>query len=93
MVKRSSENKRPGRSDLKRLGVLEDSEIDYSDIPETDALFWENAEIVLPQKKDRITIRLDRDIVQWFRGRGRGYQTRINAVLRAFVNAQGKTSG
>ena len=42
----------------------------------------------LGEGKEPVTLRLDRDILAWFRQRGRGYQTRINAVLRAFVEAQ-----
>ncbi|HEB79564.1 MAG TPA: 3-oxoacyl-ACP synthase [Rhodospirillales bacterium] len=67
---------------------MKDDEIDYSDIPETDARFWEGAELVLPANKERVTIRLDRDVVDWFKDHGKGYQTRINAVLRAFVNGR-----
>ena len=37
-----------------------------------------------PQSKEQVTLRLDRDVLEWFRAKGRGYQTRINAVLRAY---------
>jgi uncharacterized protein (DUF4415 family) len=47
----------------------------------------ENARIVTPGIKEIVTLRLDPDILAWFRRDGRGYQTRINAVLRAFVEA------
>jgi uncharacterized protein (DUF4415 family) len=47
-----------------------------------------NARVVWPQGKAPVTLRLDRDIIAWFKLHGRGYQTRINAVLRAFVEAQ-----
>ena len=44
-----------------------------------------------PQPKEQVTLRLDRDVLEWFRARGRGYQTRINAVLRAYyVHERGK---
>jgi uncharacterized protein (DUF4415 family) len=43
---------------------------------------------VTPQAKEMVTLRLDPDVLAWFRKAGRGYQTRINAVLRAFVEAQ-----
>ena len=49
---------------------------------------WANARVVWPQGKAPVTLRLDKDIIAWFKGRGRGYQTRINAVLRSFVEAQ-----
>jgi uncharacterized protein (DUF4415 family) len=49
---------------------------------------WARARVVLPQGKAPVTLRLDKDIIAWFKRSGRGYQTRINAVLRAFVEAQ-----
>ena len=70
------------------LAQLPDGEIDYSDIPELDEAFWQNAELVLPATKERITLRLDREVLDYFRRSGSGYQTRINAVLRAYVQMQ-----
>lgn len=61
--------------------------IDYSDIPETDENFWENATVHLPKPKQSLTIRLDYEIVEWFKEEGPGYQTKINAVLRSYVKA------
>ena len=49
---------------------------------------WANAKIVLPSAKRPVTIRLDGDVIEWFKKQGGGYQTRINAVLKAYVNAQ-----
>ena len=59
--------------------------IDYSDIPATDEKFWEGAKVYFPQKKQSLTIRLDAEIVEWFKQNGSGYQTHINAVLKAYV--------
>ena len=70
------------------LAALPGNEIDYSDIPEMDESFWAEAELVIPETKERITLRVDRDILAFFRDEGRGYQTRINAVLRAYVEGQ-----
>lgn len=53
-----------------------------------DAAWMKNARVVVPQAKEVITLRLDPDVLAWFRNNGKGYQTRINAVLRAFVEAQ-----
>lgn len=61
---------------------LDAAPIDYSDIPELPDEFWD-----APQNKAQITLRLDQDVLDFFRGQGRRYQTRINAVLRAFVDA------
>jgi len=50
--------------------------------------FWRSARIVVPPGKTSIHLRLDRDVVEWFKGRGKGHLTRMNAVLRAYVDAQ-----
>lgn len=49
---------------------------------------WTNLKVAWPQPKQAISLRIDQDILNWFRGGGSGYQTRMNAVLRAFVDAQ-----
>lgn len=74
----------PTKSDLVRIDRMTDEEIDYSDIPEIDAVFFETARVVVPPGKKQITIRLDNDVLAWLKGQGRGYQTRINAILRAY---------
>jgi uncharacterized protein (DUF4415 family) len=53
----------------------------------TDAAFWKSAQVVLPTPKEAVTMRLDADLLRWFR-RERGCQTRINAILRAYMQAQ-----
>ncbi|HEY0513569.1 MAG TPA: BrnA antitoxin family protein [Thermoanaerobaculia bacterium] len=82
--------KKPSRTDWERVDAMSDEDIDTSDIPPLDETFFANAEIRMPQAKPSITIRLDPDILEWFKGQGRGYQTRINAVLRKYVEAQKK---
>jgi uncharacterized protein (DUF4415 family) len=74
----------------KELAELPDGSIDYSEIPELDEEFWTNACLVMPESKERITLRVDKEVVEFFRRGGQGYQTRMNAVLRAYVEAQGK---
>jgi len=49
---------------------------------------WTNVKVAWPQPKQAISLRIDQDILAWFRDGGPGYQTRMNAVLRAFVDAQ-----
>ncbi len=56
-------------------------------IPELDNKFWENAVIKYPEKKKPITLRLDADVLVWFKSIGKGYQTRINAILRTFYES------
>jgi uncharacterized protein (DUF4415 family) len=73
------------KTDMNKLKNLKDNEINYSDIPETDALFWKEADVIYPSAKTHLSIRLDDDIVQWFKKFGRGYQTKINAVLRSYI--------
>ncbi len=71
------------------LNRLDDRDIDYSEIPPLDESFWKNARLRVPDRpKTQLTVRLDADIVDWFKAQGKGYQTRINAVLRMFYEAQ-----
>ena len=59
----------------------------------TDEGFWRTAQVVLPRPKETITIRLDADVLEWFRKQGKGYQTRINAILRSYMRAHGDADG
>jgi uncharacterized protein (DUF4415 family) len=73
---------------LKELAARKDGDIDYSDIPELDEAFWNNARLVLPKPlKRQMTIRFDADLVDWFKSHGKGYQGRMNAALRAYMDA------
>ena len=65
---------------------MKDNEIDYSSIPKLNDKFWEKAELVLPQPKVKVTIRLDPFIIEWFKSKNNHYQTRINAVLRSYIS-------
>ncbi len=75
------------RSDLDRLEAMTDEEIDTSDIPELDASFFKDAKVVMPPEKKHVSIRLDADVLEWMKSQGKGYQSRINAVLRAYYEA------
>ncbi|NEO38330.1 MAG: BrnA antitoxin family protein [Moorea sp. SIOASIH] len=77
---------------LEEIKTIPDSDIDTSDIPELDDHFWENAKMVKPITKKAISIRLDSDIIDWFKSQGKGYQSSINNVLRTYVNHQLKKS-
>jgi uncharacterized protein (DUF4415 family) len=72
---------------LKELNNIRDENIDVSDIPELPKEFWRKAEIVFPQQKQPVSLRIDSDILNWFKHRGKGYQSKINAVLRSYVKA------
>ena len=72
---------------LEEIKAIRDENIDYSDIPETDEAFWAEAEIKTPEPKKGVYIRLDPDILDWLKKQGKDYQTRINAILRAYYEA------
>jgi predicted transcriptional regulator len=79
-------------TDYARLDAMTDGDIaqavaDDPDAPALD-LDWTQARLTLPPGKDIVTLRLDRDVLDWFRSQGKGYQTRINQVLRAFYEAR-----
>jgi len=72
-----------------RLKAMKDEDIDLSDIPaSSDNAIWTRPGLLTSENKQQLTLRLDRDVVDFFKQSGRRYQTRINAVLRAFVDAQ-----
>ena len=66
---------------------MKDEDIDFSDIPPIDPLVFKKMVIRMPEKKAALSIRLDPVVITWFRTQGKGYQTRINAVLRSYVEA------
>ncbi len=73
------------------IEAIKDKNIDYSDIPETDADFWANAELREPDRTQHVTLRVKRSVLDHFKAGGKkGYQTRINAVLESYVRAQKK---
>jgi len=76
------------KSDLARIDRMKDSEIDYSDIPALDKSFLKKATTAWPPVKKQLTIRLDADVLNWLKGHGRGYQTRINRILRVVMESQ-----
>ncbi len=81
-----------GETDTARLDAMTDADIAKAVAEDPDAppldLDWTQARLSLPPGKDVITLRLDRDVLEWFRAQGNGYQTRINQVLRAFYEAR-----
>lgn len=65
--------------------------INYSDIPQIPSSFWDRNRPVSAENKAQITLRIDQEVLDFFKKSGKRYQTRINAVLRAFVEAQPRT--
>jgi uncharacterized protein (DUF4415 family) len=78
---------RESRTDWDRLEGMKDSEIDFSDAPKLGKAFFQNSTVRLPQGKQSLSLRVDKGVLDWFKRQGKGYQTRINAVLRAYVQA------
>ena len=76
------------KSDLARIDRMKDADIDYSDIPPLDKSFYTKATEAWPPAKHQLTIRLDADVLKWLKAQGRGYQTRINRILRAAMESQ-----
>lgn len=87
IVRKTLDESRPTAREIKRLAALAarpDSEIDYSDIPPLTEKFWRNG---IPNPwyrpiKKQLTVRLDADVIAWLRKQGKGYQTRLNGLLR-----------
>jgi uncharacterized protein (DUF4415 family) len=90
-MKSGKNTKRRSRTDWKRVDSLRDEDIDFSDIPKQGPDFFAGA-ILWAGPKKQITLRLDPDVLAFFRKSGKGYQTNINAVLRKYVDSRkGKT--
>jgi len=84
-------------TDWEALRTMSDAEIhsgieDDPDVHGTDETFWKEADVVMPRPKQVVTMRLDRDLLDWFRQQ-RGYQTRINAILRAYMKSHNHGTG
>ena len=82
-VRRKTDSKRLAANDDKSIRAAVRSDPDAAPIAGAD--WFRRAKLHMPQPKQPVSIRLDRDVMQWFQKQGRGYQTRINAVLRAYV--------
>ena len=72
---------------LKEIEAIKDKDIDYSDIPEAGEDFWRRAELQMPRPKKGIYVRLDADVLEWLKSKGKGYQTRMNAMLRTLMES------
>lgn len=89
-MSRNTTSKQYG-TDIGRLENMKDEDIDFSDIPKTTPEFWARAVVRKGLKpissKNQVTLRIDQDVLEFFKGEGRGYQTRINQLLRAYMEA------
>jgi uncharacterized protein (DUF4415 family) len=90
MPKRTRKKPSRGRAKLDYLRRVSDAEIARTSPPELANLpadFWDSAEPVMPVQKEAISLRVDEDVLAWFRKAGPRYQSRMNAVLRSYVMA------
>jgi uncharacterized protein (DUF4415 family) len=79
--------KKQSRTNLARIDAMKEEEIDTSDIPPLTKNFFKKAALRMPTRKATITMRVDADVLNWFKRQGKGYQSRMNAVLKMFVEA------
>jgi uncharacterized protein (DUF4415 family) len=95
IVVRSRPRASGGKTDWRRVSAMTEAEITRAARPDpdaqpTDAEFWKDARIVMPEGKQPVTLRLDKDVLSWFKAQGSRYQSRINAVLRSYMQAHRK---
>ncbi|MBA4073326.1 MAG: 3-oxoacyl-ACP synthase [Gemmatimonas sp.] len=90
MTKPTTKKPSRGRANLALFRRVSDAEIARTSPPELAELpvdFWDDAALVVPSPKKAISLRVDEDVLAWFRKSGPRYQTRMNAVLRSYVAA------
>lgn len=90
MAKRRPDKPTRGYADFARLDAMTEEDIERTSPPELANLpddFWDGAVLVYPPGKEPISLRVDEDVLAWFRANGPGYQSRMNAVLRKFMTA------
>ena len=79
--------KRPYKKELgiEALAAIKDEDIDYSDISRLDERFWKNAKLIEPENTQQVTLRVKKSVLEAYKATGKGYQTRMNAVLESFA--------
>jgi len=82
--------KKQSKTDWKAIDALSDDDIDYSDIPEVTADMFKNMVVLLPDETKKINIRVKNRTIEFFKRNSKHYQTMINAVLDAYVDAHQK---
>ena len=78
-----------GKTNIKKLKSMSDSDINFDDIPELSQAFLKSTQLKIPEKQS-VTIRIDTDVLEWFKKQGKGYQTRINKLLRSYMETHVK---
>ena len=95
IVTRKWGDRRKGQTDWARFDAMTEKEIDAAiasdpDWAGTEDIDWSDAALILPAKKQAISIRVDEDVLAYFKKDGDGYQRRINAVLRSYMTQKSK---
>jgi uncharacterized protein (DUF4415 family) len=95
IVRTTLDKAKGGHTDWARVDATTEAELERMDRDDPDLqgfenIDWSKAELVLPAPKSAISIRLDPDVLDFFKAGGKGYQSRINAVLRSYVKAARK---
>lgn len=89
-MKKAATSKK-SRTDWRRIDALKDEDIDLSEVPEVSPEMFAQAVVRRGLKpvprKAQLTLRVDSDVLDWFRKQGQGYQTKINALLRGYMDA------
>jgi uncharacterized protein (DUF4415 family) len=67
------------------IAATPDRDIDLSDIPELDETFWQNAHLIEPDRTQPVTLRIKKSVLDAYKAQGKGYQTRMNAVLETYA--------
>ena len=88
MNAKSTKRNLKSRTDRIKIHKKTDADISYEDNPKTTKAFWKDAKVYMPVHKVHLSLRLDEDIVNFFKQEGPRYQSRINAVLKAYMNSQ-----
>ena len=83
-------------TDWERIDAMTDDQIDYSDSPKVSRELFSTGRLKPSKRgaavKEAISIRLDKDVLEWFRARGRGYQSEVNALLRVYMQQHERQS-
>lgn len=96
IVRRTRYHPEKDKTDWKRLAALTDREIEEAIASDPDAAplldeeWFRTAKLVMPERKVPVSMRIDRDVLDWFKQEGRGYLSRMHAVLRAYVSANSR---
>jgi uncharacterized protein (DUF4415 family) len=98
IVRRTLKSGHRGKTDWARVDATSDREIENAAKSDPDAApildkeWFRRAKLVLPERKVPISLRMDREVVEWFKAHGKRYQSRMNAVLKAYVQAHRNAS-